>query len=317
MSSFWMPNKKPLYAPMLASFGGGSSRGYGRGGRFGGVSGISGLAGTASPFTSANIRTTGVGWEPPNSYRTAALTLGWEQSLGGSGYDFNFVWSDTQSALNNPVYTGTISGDGSGPPSVSYSTNSIYTTSHNEPDGGARDIAWFRDGSGFIRTSWAFSNKIMKYNATVPMDGTFPGSNTSVSGSAIIWDGGVVTENGTWGISQYDEIRDRIYFGSSTSNSFLYYINNWSSVTSSTSSITPVKIDMDGIVTNIFYGVEYDPWADVIYIYGSDYIDVWNPSDLSLSGRIGSFSATGFNIDLLIVTRYYILGGESGWASRY
>lgn len=35
MSSFWKPNKKPLYAPMLASFGGGSSRGYGLGSSLG------------------------------------------------------------------------------------------------------------------------------------------------------------------------------------------------------------------------------------------------------------------------------------------
>jgi hypothetical protein len=31
MSSFWMPKKQPLYAPMLGTFGGGSPRGFGRG----------------------------------------------------------------------------------------------------------------------------------------------------------------------------------------------------------------------------------------------------------------------------------------------
>lgn len=31
MSSFWMPKKQPLYAPMLSTFGGGSARGFGSG----------------------------------------------------------------------------------------------------------------------------------------------------------------------------------------------------------------------------------------------------------------------------------------------
>jgi hypothetical protein len=33
--TLWMPKKKPLYAPMLGTFGGGSARGYGRGGKKG------------------------------------------------------------------------------------------------------------------------------------------------------------------------------------------------------------------------------------------------------------------------------------------
>ena len=32
MNSFWMPKKQPLYAPMLATFGGGSARGFNPGG---------------------------------------------------------------------------------------------------------------------------------------------------------------------------------------------------------------------------------------------------------------------------------------------
>lgn len=51
MSSFWMPKKQPLYAPMLSSFGGGSARGMGRGIGGGGGGGYSGF--TTHTFTNA------------------------------------------------------------------------------------------------------------------------------------------------------------------------------------------------------------------------------------------------------------------------
>jgi len=106
--------KKPLYAPMLCTFGGGSSRGFNPGGAGGVAGGLADIFGAS---------TTSFLYEWNNNFTTPddkPDTSGWSSVPGGYGHFLSFFaptnitpedWNTTFN--NRPAYLGSGSGQGS------------------------------------------------------------------------------------------------------------------------------------------------------------------------------------------------------------
>ena len=81
MSSFWMPKKQPLYAPMLSTFGGGSIRGFGGAGAAGG-GGVDNSS-IIMDFTWSSSAINGASVKESTNYRPTGNTEGFCVSNNG------------------------------------------------------------------------------------------------------------------------------------------------------------------------------------------------------------------------------------------
>lgn len=89
MSSFWMPKKQPLYAPMLSTLGGGSARGFGHG--VGGGGSTLGLTASEPAINALAILADdpqrGDGWYYIKTSNMANAELVWcDMTTDGGGY---------------------------------------------------------------------------------------------------------------------------------------------------------------------------------------------------------------------------------------
>lgn len=89
MQSFWMPKKQPLYAPMLATFGGGSVRGFGYGTGGGGAAWAVLSGGSVTTYTGNNYSYTQHAYTSTSTTSITISTGGLVQMLlvgaGGGG----------------------------------------------------------------------------------------------------------------------------------------------------------------------------------------------------------------------------------------
>ena len=183
MNSFWMPKKQPLYAPMLATFGGGSARGFNPGGGGGGHD----LLNHGFTEVSAGVfrRTTG---------GTASI------DLGGINCTVHVIGSGGWSGRDGMGY-GNCGGGGGGGGAVASFTNvgavNIQVGSAVDPVNGTYDSgvdgAWnaadtFSNASpGSSQVTWFMTSAIL-YGS-----GGNPGSYRAQSG------GGTNQDSGTGG----------------------------------------------------------------------------------------------------------------------
>ena len=120
MSSFWMPKKQPLYAPMLSTFGGGSARGFNPGGGGGGFGDTTYIARVTGVANEQDYFPSNTGFMTSNWSHSGGNADGGTINISGSG-EYQLVsisMGKKQGPGNTPtlylrVYSGTVAQSGS------------------------------------------------------------------------------------------------------------------------------------------------------------------------------------------------------------
>lgn len=162
MSSFWMPKKQPLYAPMLSTFGGGSARGFGHG--------IGGGADGPLEFTSISFSSVSSG---SNSGSTRGGLLGHTFSQDGN-------WVYMPDYINNTFYWAQCSAPFTFPSSGSNYTSATTLAGHSFEDPSGVWVS--RDGSYLAVQERGTGKEVVTFSLSTPFD---PSSATRIATTAV------------------------------------------------------------------------------------------------------------------------------------
>lgn len=194
MSSFWMPKKQPLYAPMIASFGGGSASGWGRG------------RGGPLVFGEAFFKAGNYNWVvPPGVTKISIVAVGAGGTAGNGGTSSNDSAGGGALAYTNSVpvtpgsivfvsagaksiSSGTTNADKGGDSYVTVSGTDVCRAGGGEQAGGTLLVGDGGGGGGSGGTS---------YRGGGGGAGGYAGAGGSFTGSAPLLNSGASAGGGT------------------------------------------------------------------------------------------------------------------------
>jgi len=163
--TLWMPKKKPLYAPMLATFGGGSVRGFGAGlstgdsfptWTYSSPSNLSSASIDSQVYTSQeNITGTGIFFSEDGS--KMYLTMYGQDSI--YQYDLSTPWDQSTASYNNKTYSFLTQDENSIASYIKPDGTTLYMTSYGLYNS---DVWQYSMSTPWDISTLSYSNKVLQ-----------------------------------------------------------------------------------------------------------------------------------------------------------